>query len=133
MNSPDWSKFFQSKMLFQVFSKIVTMINRRILKPSKVTLNSNIILQSKIYSSSFHEAMKFSLQLAQCFGLFPIYVGGPICKGLKIKWFHWRMFYFLLTLGFAVFILFTQLVELIEDIHKSLGISKYNYILLSIY
>lgn len=118
---------FSLQMSFQVFSNIInrkiTAMTTKIVRPSNVDLNTKIILESKIWSSSFHVAMRFPLQLSQCFGLFPIHVGGLKYESLKIKWFHWRMLYCVLSFGLAAFTLFAQLWQLIQSLHQSLGIS----------
>ncbi|KAG5891341.1 hypothetical protein JTB14_034409 [Gonioctena quinquepunctata] len=76
---------------------------------------NNLILQSKSNCNSFHSAMKLSLRIAQCFGLFPISVGGHTYKSKRFRWLHWRTVYSL-----ATFILFTGdcVISLYQDIPK---------------
>lgn len=60
-----------------------------------------LVLEQKIASSKFHEAIKFSIKLAQWLSFFPINIDVKPCKNLKFKWLHWRVAY-----AMATFILF---------------------------
>lgn len=87
-----------------------------------------VVLKSRIDTCSFHEAMKYSLKLAQGFSFFPIRINNSTnYETLKFHWLYWRVAYSLIT--FSVF-----LFELVLIVHQTmqtqislLSISKYSF------